>query len=82
MVGYAAHVDCVRSQARLSPAQQRLWREDTYEHIQELMPLQGRLSLAFLLLPWAQEVPSSNLGAPTIFLNELRMSIFINFTAL
>ena len=29
-----------------TPARQRLWREGIYEHIRELMPLQGRLSIA------------------------------------
>ena len=28
-----------------TPARQRLWREGIYEHIRELMPLQGRLSI-------------------------------------
>ena len=28
-----------------TPAQQRLWREGIYEHIREMMPLQGRLSI-------------------------------------
>jgi helix-turn-helix protein/transposase len=36
---------CLAKSRGSTPAQQRLWREGIYEHIRELMPLQGRLSI-------------------------------------
>src|ERR1700688_666747 len=40
---------CLAKSRGSTPAQQQLWREDIYEHIQELMPLQGRLSMGHLV---------------------------------
>jgi hypothetical protein len=36
---------CLAKSRGSTPEQQRLWREGIYEHIRELMPLQGRLSI-------------------------------------
>jgi hypothetical protein len=39
---------CLAKNRGSAPAQQRLWREGNYEHIREMMPLQGRLSIEHL----------------------------------
>jgi hypothetical protein len=36
---------CLAKSRSSTPGQQRLWREGIYDHIRELMPLQGRLSI-------------------------------------